>query len=79
MSGEEVFVAEGYFVLKLSISQRMALVDILIEHHMEPRCSAEFVDIFRDVTTRPLDFLILLDQAKFVPAPRVPKEKAVPA
>jgi len=79
VSGEGFFMADGYFILKLSISQRMALVDLIVEHYVEPRTSAEFVDIVRDVTTTPMDLLKIVDQAKFFPVSVAPEKKAVSA
>jgi hypothetical protein len=56
-------MSEGIFLLHLTVSQKMALIDILIEHQMEPNCSREFVDIARNKTTRHGELLVLLDRA----------------
>jgi len=74
MSGREgFFVTEGKFVLELTISERMALVDLVIEHYLEPGTSGEFVDILREKTTTPLDILKLLENAKFIVPPAAPQ------
>lgn len=58
-------MSEGIFLVPLTSSQKMALVDILIEHLMEPGTSKEFVDCSTPggKTTKHSDILILLDRA----------------
>lgn len=59
----------GIFLVPLTNSQRMALVDILIEHLVEPACSKEFVDcsIPGGKTTTHSELLLLLDRAEWFP------------
>lgn len=58
-------MSRGIFLVPLTTSQRMALVDILLEHLMEPGTSKEFVDcsVPGGKTTRHADLLLLLDRA----------------
>jgi hypothetical protein len=58
-------MTEGKWVVLLSNSERMALIDVLIEHQMEPACSKEFVDcsVPGGKTTHHGDLLRILDRA----------------
>jgi hypothetical protein len=58
----------GLFLVPLTVSQRMALIDILIEHQMEPACSKEFVDcsVPGGKTTTHHELLLVLDRAPWV-------------
>lgn len=58
---------DGIFLLALTISQRMALIDILIEHQAEPSLTRAFLDLERGKSTRHSDLLILLDRALWLP------------
>jgi hypothetical protein len=60
-------LSDGLFLVQLTVSQRMALIDLLIEHQMEPGCSREFVDVARGKTTRHGELLLLLDRALWFP------------
>jgi hypothetical protein len=61
-------MSEGKWIVALTNSQRMALVDLIIEHMLARSTSEEFVDCSSPdmPVTRPRDFLILLDQATWV-------------
>jgi hypothetical protein len=57
----------GVFLVPLTNSQRMALVDILIEHLLSPGGSSEFIDVVANKTTSHHELLLLLDRAAWFP------------
>jgi hypothetical protein len=60
----------GKFIVELTISQRMAMTDALVEHIRCPNSTERFVDCSEDpaVETTISDLLRLLTDAKYIPA-----------
>lgn len=58
---------EGMFMLPLTVSQRMALIQILCEYIEMPGRTLEIIDCARNQAIRPGDFLRLLDSAIYFP------------
>ncbi len=58
---------EGVFLVLLTNSERMALIDLVIEFQLEPNTTREFVDCSnpRAKTVTPGDFLRILDRARW--------------
>lgn len=56
---------EGAWLLQLTNSERMALIDVLIEFQQNPNSTREFVDISGGKTTTPGDLIRLVDRARW--------------
>lgn len=64
----------GVWILALSNSQKIALVDLILEHMLAKSCSEEFVDCSTPdaIVTRPRDILLLLDKAAWISEEKLP-------
>jgi hypothetical protein len=58
---------EGVFLVLLTNSERMALIDLIIEFLLDPNTTREFIDCSspRGKTVTPGDFLRILDRARW--------------
>ena len=54
---------EGKWLLQLTNSERMALIDILIEFQQDPNATRNFVDVAGGKTTTPGDLIRLVDRS----------------
>lgn len=72
-------MSDGIFLVPLTNSQKMALIDILIEHLMEPGTSKEFVDCSTPggKTTKHGELLELLDRAAWFSGNPAEKTKII--
>jgi hypothetical protein len=59
---------EDLWLVCLTNSEKLALVDLVLEFIENPRSTDAFVDLAADKTTTPNDLLRILDRARWFPS-----------